>query len=66
MTFLRFFEKWYNHRQLSVKIANKHNTQQNNCVHYEIMKHIFQNCRYISEVLKDINYFSVTLATEIA
>ena len=40
---LRFFEKCYSHRQLSVKTANDWNTQQKNWENLENMKNIYQN-----------------------
>ena len=59
---MRFFEKCYNHRQLSVKITNDYNIQQKNWENLEIIKNILQNDRQISVVRTQSNYFSVNSA----
>ena len=63
--FWDFFEKCYNHRQQSVKIANNYHIQHKNWENSEIIKNIFQNHRQISVVLTQSNYFSVNSATEL-
>ena len=63
--FWDFFEKCYNHRQLSVKTANNYNIQQKNWENFEVMKNIFQNYWQISVVWTQSNYFSVNSATEL-
>ena len=62
---MRFFEKCYNHRQLSVKIANSYNIQQKNWENLVVMKNIFQNHRQISVVWTQSNYFSVNSAIDL-
>ena len=56
------FEKCYNHRQSSVKIANDYNIQQKNWENLEIMKNIFQNHRQISVGWTQSDDFSVNSA----
>ena len=63
--FWDLFEKCYNHRQLSVKIANSYQIQHKNWENLEIMKIISKNHKQISVVLAQSNYFSVNSATEL-
>ena len=63
--FWDFFEKSYNHRQLSVKKGNNYHIQHKNWENLEIMKNIFQNDRQISVVLTQSNDFSVNTATDL-
>ena len=64
--FWDLFEKCYNHRQLSVKIANSYQIQHKNWENLEIIKSIFQNHRQIFVELTQSNYFSVNSANELS
>ena len=63
--FWDMFEKCYNHRHLSVKIANNCHIQHKNWENLKILKNVFQNHKQISVVLTQSDYFSFNSATEL-